>query len=114
WFRVTARYIPPPPGVRPPALWGTEERLRELFGKHTTQLEVMRRSFVFRYRSAQDWLDYFKTYFGPFKGAFDTLDAAAQETLAQAMLALVQQFNRSGDETIVAPSDYLEMVAIKL
>src|SRR5207253_1245661 len=31
-FRVTARHVPPPPGLKLAMLWGTEERLRELFG----------------------------------------------------------------------------------
>jgi hypothetical protein len=30
--QVTGRHLPPPPGVRPPVLWGSQERLRELFG----------------------------------------------------------------------------------
>ncbi len=31
-FMTVAKHAPPPPGVKPPLLWGTEERLRELFG----------------------------------------------------------------------------------
>ena len=30
--RITAEYIPPPPGLSPPRRWGTEEGLRALFG----------------------------------------------------------------------------------
>ena len=31
-FKTIAKHAPPPPGVDSPLLWGTEERLRELFG----------------------------------------------------------------------------------
>src|SRR5205085_7832872 len=31
-FRLIGKYVPPPSGLKPAALWGTEERLRDLFG----------------------------------------------------------------------------------
>jgi SAM-dependent methyltransferase len=31
-FKLIGRYLPPAAGMKSPALWGTEERLRELFG----------------------------------------------------------------------------------
>src|SRR5215217_1067776 len=30
-FKTIGKYIPPAPSVKPPALWGTEQRVRELF-----------------------------------------------------------------------------------
>src|SRR5918998_1089857 len=45
-FRTIGKYIPPAPGVKSPALWGTEERLRELFGDGIAALTVTRRHFV--------------------------------------------------------------------
>src|SRR6185295_12558483 len=64
-FRTIGKYVPPPAGVKPPALWGTEQRLRELFGADIAKLTVNRRMFVFRYRSAEHFLDVFRTYYGP-------------------------------------------------
>ncbi len=112
-FRVIGRHVPPPPALKPPGLWGTEERLRELFGEGIASLQVTRRHFVFRYHSTRHWLDYFRTYFGPTVKAFETLDSSKQEALARDLLNLWQRFNRSGDETLVAPGEYLEVVAIK-
>src|SRR5215217_4678639 len=48
-FKTIGKYIPPPPGVKPPSLWGTEERLRELFGEGISELKTASRYFVFRY-----------------------------------------------------------------
>jgi hypothetical protein len=112
-LRVLAQYLPPPPGLTPPVLWGKEERLRELFGDHITALQVTRRSFFFRYRSAQHWLEFFRTYLGPVRTAFEMLEAARQEQLARDLLDIMRRFNRSGDETLVAPNDYLEVVATR-
>src|SRR5215217_8102024 len=55
-FRTIGKYVPPPPGVKPPALWGTEQRLHELFGAGISQLTIEKRFFVFRYRSAAHFL----------------------------------------------------------
>ena len=112
-LRVLAQYLPPPPGLKPPVLWGTEERLRELFGDNITALQVTRRSFLFRYRSTQHWLEFFRTYLGPIRTAFEVLDGARQEQLAQDLLDIMRRFNRSGDETLVAPNDYLEVIATR-
>jgi SAM-dependent methyltransferase len=112
-FRVTARYVPPPSGLRPPVLWGTEERLRDLFGDGVSSLRAERRSFVFRYRSFDHLLEVFRTYYGPVSKAFQALDADRQEAYAADLRSLAAQFNRSGDETIAVPSEYLEVVAVR-
>lgn len=68
--------------MKPPDLWGTEERLRELFGEGITELSVRRREVNFRFRSAEHWFEFFRTDFGPVKMAFERLDEAAREALA--------------------------------
>ncbi len=112
-FRVTSRYAPPPPGLKPPVLWGTEDRLRELFGDGVASIRAQRRRFVFRYRSFDHWLDIFRGYYGPLLKAFQSLDAARQEAYAADLRSLVTEFNHSGDETMVVPSEYLEAVAVR-
>ena len=109
-FKVIGRYISPPAGVRPPSLWGTEERLRELFGERIAKLEAQRKNFVFRYRSPQHWLETFRTYYGPINKAFGAVGAAKEEALAADLIELVQKFNTTTDGAMVVPSEYLEVV----
>lgn len=109
-FKLMGRYIPPPTGVKSPSLWGTEERLRELFGDRIAILETVRKNFVFRYRTPQHWLDTFRTYYGPVQKAFNAVGATREEALAADLIRLVQQFNRAGDGAMVLPSEYLEIV----
>jgi SAM-dependent methyltransferase len=109
-FKLIGRYIPPAAGMKSPALWGTEERLRELFGSRIAALQAPRRNFVFRYRSPRHWLDTFRTYYGPMHKAFAALDAGRQESLAEDLLGLAQRFNTATDGSMVAPSEYLEAV----
>jgi SAM-dependent methyltransferase len=109
-FKLIGRYLPPAAGVKSPALWGTEARLRELFGARLGEIAIARREFVFRYHSAAHWLEVFRTFYGPVHKAFGALDPALQDALATDLLALAERFNRATDGTLVAPSEYLEVV----
>jgi SAM-dependent methyltransferase len=109
-FKTIGRHVPPPAGMKSPALWGTRERLDQLFGAQASAIAAERRSFVFRYRSAAHWLDVFRTYYGPVLKAFAALPADGQAELERDILALLGQHNRSGGEQIVVPGEYLEIV----
>jgi SAM-dependent methyltransferase len=109
-FKLLGRYVPPAAGVRSPALWGTEERLRKLFGDRLDALTLERRHFVFRYRSAKHWLDVFRCFYGPIQKAFGAMDASKQEALAADLISLAERFNRATDGSLVAPSEYAEVV----
>ena len=112
-FRTIGKYVPPPAGVKSPALWGSEQRLRELFGAGISELRINRRFFVFRYRSAQHWLQVFRTYYGPVLKAFAALDDEGQAGLARDLTELLQRFNQGGTDTLAVPSEYLEVVATR-
>ena len=112
-FRTIGKYVPPPAGVKPPSLWGSEQRLNELFGDGISELTINRRMFVFRYRSAEHWLDVFRTYYGPILKAFGALDAAGQAGLTHDLTELLQRFNQGGSATLAVPSEYLEVVATR-
>jgi ubiquinone/menaquinone biosynthesis C-methylase UbiE len=108
-FKTLGKYLPPPQGARSPALWGTETRLAEMFGAAGT-VKSEPRDFVFRYRSAEHFLEVFRTFYGPMLKAFDALDATNQQLLRDDLLALITSFNRANDGTMVVPSAYLEVV----
>ena len=112
FFRLMGRYIPPAPGVQSPMRWGTEDGLHTLFGNSIHALKITRRNFVFRYRSAQHWLDTFRTYYGPTVKAFEALDQDRQAALAQDILALLES-QHTGGSGLAIPSEYLEVVITK-
>jgi ubiquinone/menaquinone biosynthesis C-methylase UbiE len=109
-FRTIAKYVPPAPGVRSPALWGTRARLDELFGRSAREIRAVTREFVFRYRSPAHWIEVFRTFYGPMSRTFGALDAGKQAAFTGDLLALMETGNRSGDRTLVLPSEYLEIV----
>lgn len=108
-LKTVGGFVPPPAGLRPPSLWGTEAHLRELFGPALGELRATRRPFHFRYRSADHFLEVFRTYYGPVHKAFLALPAEQQPRLEEAIRELLRRFAREGD-TLVVPADYLEAV----
>jgi ubiquinone/menaquinone biosynthesis C-methylase UbiE len=75
FFELFGRYAPPPPaGALPPVLWGSEEHVRELFGKRVASLELTRRHYVERSPGdAAAYCDFFKATFGPVIAIFGSL-----------------------------------------
>ena len=112
-FKTIGKYMPPPAGVKSPALWGTGARITELFGAQASSIHLEQRDFVFRYRSAQHWLDVFKSYYGPLLKTFGALDPETRTALTDDLFELIKRFNRSGDKTMVVPSEYLEVVVTR-
>jgi SAM-dependent methyltransferase len=111
-FSTLGKYLPPAPGLRSPALWGTEARLDELFGGEAATVTATERTFVFRYRSPAHWIEVFRTYYGPVQKAFAALGPQDQEALERDLLALLADCNRD-DVTLVAPSAYLEAIIVR-
>lgn len=112
-FKTIGKHLPPPAGVKSPALWGTAARLEEMFGGVAAEIAAEPRMFVFRYRSPEHWLEIFKTFYGPTLKAFAALDDSGQAALRRDLLALLGEFNHADDGTIVVHSEYLEAVITK-
>jgi SAM-dependent methyltransferase len=107
-FKIIGKHVAPPAGVKSPALWGTEGRLGELFSGH--QIDASKRVFSFRYKSPRHWLEIFRTYYGPMNRAFAALDPTGQAALEAEIIGLLERTNRGGNDSLVVPSEYLEVV----
>ena len=112
-FKTIGKHVPPPAGLKSPALWGTEDHLRELFGNEAARIHAERKLFNFRYSSPDHMLQEFRNVYGPVNRAFAALDAEKGLALEQDMMALLDQFNTAGPASLVVPSEYLEVVVIR-
>jgi SAM-dependent methyltransferase len=112
-FKTIGKHLPPPAGLKSPALWGTRDRLNDLFGSDSGSIEAAQRTYVWRYKSPRHWLDLWRAVYGPLQKAFDALDEAAQEQLTIDLLALIDRSNVATDGTMVVPADYLEVIVTK-
>jgi SAM-dependent methyltransferase len=108
-FKVNGRHVPPPAGIASPILWGTEDRLHELF-PDAAEIFVAKRHYVFRDRSPQAFLAYWRRFYGPTLKAFEAVGEGGRAALEVDLLDLIARFNRATDGTMVVPSEYLEAV----
>ena len=108
-FKTIGKYVPPAPGMKSPALWGTKAHLDNLFGAKGT-VAAESKNFAFRYKSPKHWLEVFRGYYGPVLKAFAAIDPKAREALEADLYALLDEFNVAKDGTLVVPSEYLEVV----
>ena len=112
-FKVLGSHVPPPAGVQPPSRWGVEEHLQTLFGDRASAIAVTPRVFNFRYRSAAHFIEVFRTWYGPVHKAFAALPAEGAAALESDLADLLNRSNRAGQDSLVVPSEYLEVVITK-
>ena len=112
-FRAVAKYVPPPPGVQPAVLWGTEARVKELVGPHCRELRMTRQTCPFRFPSAPACLDYFRTWYGPTVAAFSALAEADRPKLEDELISVFERHGTATDGTLAMDVAYLEVVAIR-
>jgi ubiquinone/menaquinone biosynthesis C-methylase UbiE len=109
-FKTLGRHVPPAPGTQSPALWGVESHLATLFSGSAARIAVTPRVFNFRYRSAAHFIDVFRTWYGPVHKAFASLAHDKAAALEADLTALLAEMNRAGPDSLIVPSDYLEVV----
>ena len=106
-FKVLGRHVPPPPIAQPPSNWGTEAWLHSHFNEREFLLQVTRRTFNFRYRSAAHFIDIFRHWYGPVHKAFAALPPESAQALESDLADLLNRSNRVGEKSLVVPSEYL-------
>jgi hypothetical protein len=115
FFELFARHAPPPPpGAKPPIMWGSEEHVRELFGDRVSSLELTRGENVERAASPAEYRDFFAETFGPLIALRGSLDRDRVAALDRDFLAFATDANR-GEPGGPAeyPYGYLLVVARK-
>ncbi|HWB69171.1 MAG TPA: methyltransferase domain-containing protein [Solirubrobacterales bacterium] len=113
-FKALAKYTPPPPpGFVPPVLWGTEERVRELFGEGAAELRAQRLVSRQPFRSADHYMEYFRAYFGPVRRAFELAGPENEEALSAELRSHLEQANTAGERALVLEPEYLQVIATR-
>ena len=111
-FKVIGAHLPPPAGLQSPALWGSKPHLATLFAD-AADIACHVRHFNFRYSSAAHFVNVFREFYGPTHKAFAALDATRGAALEADIVALLEELNVGGPDSLVVPGEYLEVVVVK-
>jgi ubiquinone/menaquinone biosynthesis C-methylase UbiE len=110
-FKLFARYLPPPPGVTPPIQWGVERHVREIFGQAIGSIRSEVREAVFRFRSIDEMITTFRTYFGPTVKTYAALSDSQQKELTGEWTELARKYDRNrGNGPAAIVGTYLESI----
>jgi ubiquinone/menaquinone biosynthesis C-methylase UbiE len=112
-LRTVAGHVPPPTGVPSPLLWGTKQYVGGLFGEEVASLSCTEQTFTFRFRSAEAFVEYFRTFYGPTVKAFDAVDEAGADVLFADLVGLVRRHARTTNGAVAVPATWLETVAVR-
>jgi SAM-dependent methyltransferase len=113
-FKVVVKYVPPPPNMPSPLLWGVEENVRQRLGEGIVTLDTKPQSVTFRFPfGPAEVVEHFNVYYGPANKAFNSLDGAKQDEFRRELEELWAKANRATDGTTAVDSEYLRVLAVR-
>jgi SAM-dependent methyltransferase len=112
-LRLMGGYLPAPPDyASPPPLWGDETHVRELFAGAPLELEFARGHNPWRFESAEHFVAFMETSYGPTLKARERLTAEGRWADCRAeIVALAERHNRATDDRLHMEAEYLVTVA---
>lgn len=113
-FKIIGKYVPPPPLMPSPMLWGDEEVARERLREGTGQVQAVRRLYPMQYPfGPAEVVELFLSKYGPTVRAMAVLDDAGKADLRGELTQLWTGANTATDNTTRVPAEYLEISAIR-
>jgi ubiquinone/menaquinone biosynthesis C-methylase UbiE len=112
-FKIISKHAPPPPGIEPAVTWGTEQRVRELFGDGVSEISFETLSSRQPFRSAEHYIEFFRTYFGPTQMAYERVGPGGEQALTDDLTRFLNEGNTAGDRGMVLEADYLQVIATR-
>jgi ubiquinone/menaquinone biosynthesis C-methylase UbiE len=112
-FQTITKHAPPPPGIESPLRWGTEEGVRELFGDGVAEIRFERRLSRQPFRSADHYIEFFRTYFGPTQTAYERVGPEGEQALTEDLRSFLENANTAGDRAMVLEAEYLQLIATR-
>jgi SAM-dependent methyltransferase len=114
-FKIMGSYLPAPPDyASPPPLWGSEEHVRELFAGTGIELEFTRGLNPWHFASAEHYVVFMETHYGPTLKARERLTAEGRwEDCRRELLAMAERRNEATDGGLLMRAEYLVVVGHK-
>lgn len=112
-FRLTSRYVAPPPEIPAPVLWGDQAVALLRLSSDGMKVETKRRKILFDYPyPPRDVVEFFREHFGPTKVAFSRLGPDEQTALRDDLEKLWSENNLASGKTLIE-NEYLEVIGTR-
>jgi SAM-dependent methyltransferase len=118
FFKIMADHAPKqmqktPVPDKPGVLWGTEQRLHELFGNKVEFTKIREQISRSRHRSVDEWLQGTTGRLGPAVAILNQLKEDDQREFIAELRDLVERSNQAPGPDVLLESSYLEVVMVK-
>jgi SAM-dependent methyltransferase len=111
---VTAKYLPMPPGMPSPLLWGDEATVRERLSDGVSDLRLKTAVAQLRYPySIPQAVEFHRTYLGPARATFEATPEAKRPALIRDLEAIYGKYNQARDGTTWVEAEYLQVIATR-
>ena len=115
-FKCVSGFVPPPPGLVPPVLWGDEATVKQRLSNDFTDIKLTRKMYPQWHYSfdAAELVNLFRAQFGPVKKAFDTIDLQQQKELRNSLEQIYLDASKTINGVLtITNGEYLEVVATR-
>lgn len=115
-FKCISEFVPPPPGLVSPVLWGDEATVKQRLSNDFTDIQLTRKIYPQWHYSfdAAELVNLFRTLFGPVKKAFDTIDPQQQMEFRNRLEQIYRDTSKTTNGVLtITKGEYLEVVAIR-
>jgi SAM-dependent methyltransferase len=114
-FKIMGRYMPAPPSyASPPPLWGSEPYVRGLFADTGVDLEFERGHNPWRFHSADEFVRFMETNYGPTLKARERLSAEGRwQECRDEIVAMAERHNEAADGGLLMHAEYMVAVGTK-
>lgn len=113
-FKILGGYLPKPPAyASPPPLWGTEEHVARLFASTGVELETTRLTTPLAYDSADDYVSFMETQYGPTLKARERLTGEGTWDACRAEIVAMMDERNEASGTLLVPAEYLLLIGRK-
>ena len=110
---VVDDHAEPPRAATPAVQWGDEGHLEYLFRGSACDLHTIYRNVLFRFDSAELFVDALRCHHERVRTAFASLSTLAQRYLVWDLFRVIEEFDLSTTSTRVVLSEYVEVVMVK-
>ena len=113
-FKTVGSFVPPPPHMPSPLLWGDEQAVSERLGGGVSEINFERRSISFSFPfGVPETIEFWREFYGPTHKAFAALDADGQAALRRELEKLWAENNLSANGSTYVRSEYMEVTAVR-
>jgi hypothetical protein len=114
-FKIMGSYMPAPPDfASPPPRWGSEDHVSGLFAGAPIELEFFRGQNPWRFDSAEHYVQFMETNYGPTLKARERLTAEGRwDACREEIHAMAERRNEATDGSLLMHAEYLVTVGRK-